>query len=266
MNYRYILKEELWKRCQSNKKYSLRKFAQFLELHPSRLSEVINGKQGLSIHVAQKIGRKLGYKGFSLFYFKQTVLASDSRESVTRERAYQWLQNQNLQGKKLPFRVLKSDEISLVSHWQNFALRELLRLPDQDHSPEALAQRLNIKKSLVHQSLKNLEKLNLIEFKSQRWHAVDSNYTTTCDIPSQHIQNYNLQVLDQAKKALKEQTVDERDYSTLTVAIPKKMIPLLKEKIKLFRREFNKACEEELISQGGDEVYSLAIQFYRVTK
>ena len=61
LDYRLLLKSELASRTNQNPNYSLRAFARDLDLAPSRLSEVLNGKQGLSTQAAEKIAKTLGY-------------------------------------------------------------------------------------------------------------------------------------------------------------------------------------------------------------
>ena len=61
--YRSILKDELLRRIRQNPRYSLRAFARDLRLSPSRLSEVLSGKQGLSRQAAKAITERLGWRG-----------------------------------------------------------------------------------------------------------------------------------------------------------------------------------------------------------
>ena len=59
-DYRHVLKEELNARCEANPRYSLRAFAETSELSPSRLSEILSCKQGLSRKAALKVSYSLG--------------------------------------------------------------------------------------------------------------------------------------------------------------------------------------------------------------
>jgi len=54
-----ILTEELERRKQANKRYSLRAFARYLELDASALSRILSGKQELSISVCLKVLKRL---------------------------------------------------------------------------------------------------------------------------------------------------------------------------------------------------------------
>src|SRR2546430_13739191 len=54
-DYRRVLRKELESRCRTSPRYSLRAFARDLKISPSRLSEILSGKQGLSRAAARGI-------------------------------------------------------------------------------------------------------------------------------------------------------------------------------------------------------------------
>ena len=58
---RVILQQTLFTKQQKNKRYSLRAFARDLKISPSFLSEVINGKYGISKQLAGQIADRLGF-------------------------------------------------------------------------------------------------------------------------------------------------------------------------------------------------------------
>ncbi len=58
-NYRDYLRRELEQRVQQDPRYSLNRFARDLDLAPSRLSEVLSGKQGLSRAIAERISHHI---------------------------------------------------------------------------------------------------------------------------------------------------------------------------------------------------------------
>ncbi len=64
-DYRDILKNELERRMNANPRYSLRAFARDLLTPASRLSEVLNGRRGLSEASADRIVRRLKLGGLS---------------------------------------------------------------------------------------------------------------------------------------------------------------------------------------------------------
>lgn len=79
MKYQDILKEHLSRRISMNPRYSLRAFANALGLAPSKLSEVLSGKKGLSPGRAETVCDKLRLQGVDRDVFILSALAQHSR-------------------------------------------------------------------------------------------------------------------------------------------------------------------------------------------
>src|SRR4051812_39991780 len=86
-DYRKILRRELEVRCQQSPRYSLRRFAGELRLSPSRLSEILNGKQGLSRESARGVAQNLGYTPGDTEMFCDLVECQHARGRLKRELA-----------------------------------------------------------------------------------------------------------------------------------------------------------------------------------
>jgi len=89
-DYRLVLKAELERRRSRNASYSLRAFARDLELSPSRLSRVLNGKEALSRPRAERIGGKLGFQKDQIELFCDLVdvehASTESEQALARAR------------------------------------------------------------------------------------------------------------------------------------------------------------------------------------
>ena len=66
---RVILQQTLFSKQQKNKRYSLRAFARDLKISPSFLSEVLNGKYGISKQLAGQIADRLGFNSEEVQHF-----------------------------------------------------------------------------------------------------------------------------------------------------------------------------------------------------
>jgi len=262
-DYRVVLKAKFDERIRVNARYSLRAFARDLNIAPSRLSGVLSGTQGLSIESAEKLTRTLGFSDSETELFCQMVIASDARKKKDRLLARERLLLYDKY--KDQFKALSEDIFNIISAWQHFAILELTKLSNFRSDSKWMAKRLNISCYEVDRAIERLVAHNLLETKNGSLVATNINITTTCDVPSDAIKNFNQQIFEKAKKAFVEQSPDERDFSTLTLAISKKDIPQLKKMIKTFRRSFNSEVEIKN-SRSKDEIYSLSIQFFRLTQ
>ena len=94
--YTEILLEEFTRRRLVNPFYSLRAFAQDLELDPKHLCLVIKNKKGLSRRKAELVARKihLSYRDQKLFVW--LVCAASGRSEKTRAMAKMGLKNEKI--------------------------------------------------------------------------------------------------------------------------------------------------------------------------
>lgn len=86
-DYRIWLKNILTSRIQQNPRYSLRAFARDLNFSPSRLSQILQGKEGISASVSKQFAQSLEFSDEEQKYFVLLVEAQDSRSRETRKRA-----------------------------------------------------------------------------------------------------------------------------------------------------------------------------------
>lgn len=86
-DFRAILRSELNRRMRQNPYYSLRAFARDLKVVPSRISEILSGKQGLSPKCAQKIAKLLRMSEEEASHFIDLVTASHARSPRDRHGA-----------------------------------------------------------------------------------------------------------------------------------------------------------------------------------
>ncbi len=135
---------------QKNPAYSLRAFASKLQLSPSALSEILNGKRRVSEQLAQKTLNLLGTdprdqsKILQLFKQRHSEILEDSHESNYLE--------------------LKSDQFQIISKWHHFAILSLAETKGFKASPLWIAKRLGIKVVEAENALERLERLGFIEW------------------------------------------------------------------------------------------------------
>lgn len=114
LDYREVLKNELVQRQERNSLYSLRSFARDLGISPSRLSEIFNHKQGISLSWAKKISEKINLSTedaelFCLLVTKEHGKSEQAR-SVAEEKIKQFMEKLN------PFiKIYKVNDIFLMS-------------------------------------------------------------------------------------------------------------------------------------------------------
>jgi uncharacterized protein (TIGR02147 family) len=263
-DYRSYLKSIFRGRSQTNPRYSLRAFARDLGISAGRLSLVLNNKQGLSVERARNIAEKLNLSGKSLEAFCLLVEQADSRSKTQRTAAQKKLDTVDL----FQYKVLPDDAFRMVSDWYHYALHRLLQMKITPSDPKFLAKRLGISEEEVDAALERMKRLGLLEDVKGKLRAVVTRLTTTNNVPSIAIRRYTKQLLNKALVAIDKQSVEERDISTITLAINDKNIDQFRELIKKFRRGMDQAATAEamLSSTPANELYCLSIQFFRLSE
>lgn len=259
--YRETLKNNFEVRFEKNPRYSLRAYARDLGISVSRLSEIFNHKSGLSVKNAEKIASNLGLnrKEFSLFL--NQVTAEHARNSLDRKSALQRLSNQ--QTNKVQFVELEEELFAFISDYHHYVLLDLIQTKSFRHDLKWIASRLNIEPFQVRQILDRLEKLKLIKNQNGRISISTQDLATSNDVPSEAIKKFQRQILKKAVEAIDFQNVLERDITTITLPLDVALIPELKHKIKVFRREIYNWIKESNIN--AEEVYCLNLNLIRLT-
>jgi len=262
-DYAQSIKDFLLVKQEFNPNYSLRAFARDLEMPVSSLSNVLQGKQGLSELSATRIANKLNLSKIEKNHFIDKVLARDARAKMKRHLAVKRLKDLRIQDDK---KGLHEDYFHLVSEWYYFAILELLLVKDFQSNEKWIADSLDVKVEIVEQAMKRLTRLGLIEFIDDEYRSTNAQLKTSCDTPSINIKKHNMQILKKASDALINQPVDSREFATLTVAIDEEAIDFVKEKIRRFQRELNNELTERSNKKKANKVYCLAIQFFDLLK
>lgn len=237
-----LIKAEYLRRKRDNKQYSLRAFAENLDVPPGRLSEILSGKRALSKKMKAHIAGKLGISEIQDFLDE----ASLPKLSFSQRSDYH---------------LLTDDTFSVLADWYHFAILSLADTKDFKADAKWIAKRLNISVMESAEALKKLKNVGLIEIKNGKLMKTNKNVSTTSDIESIALRQSHKQSLEQAALALNEVSIELRDITSMTMAIDLKKIPMAKKIIREFR---TKLCDV-LETGHQSEVYNLNVQLVPVS-
>lgn len=238
-----------------NPAYNVSAFARQLNIPPSRLSEILKGKIGISVKRAIEIAEILKLNAKDQDFFINLVKSQHDRSPDQRQKAQDQISNF--------YDDFKEIECSKISNWYHLALIELIGL-DENLSVEGLATRLNLSIDVATSSIDELLNMKVISSKpdDSGFSISDSNRETAMDIPSESVKQLNEQILKKAALELRAQDVSNRDFSIAVFALNKEQLPKAKERIKQFRRDFMKEFES---FPDKNSVYCLSTQFFEMT-
>lgn len=260
-DYRKYLRSVLEDRMQHNPRYSLRAFARDLELSSSRLSDVLKGHKGLSVDSGTAIANRLGLGLIETRYFCDLITAQHARTPSARIIASTRIQGATAMA---DYKILKDDEFSVIAQWYHLAILELLKPEAKDLTTDVIAHRLGINKLLVEEAVDRMERLELIERTAQGLLLRSVKGVVTSDkIPSEAIRSHHQQVLGKAGEALSNQPLTERDFTSMTVAFDRRLVPEVKNLIERFKSDFLNLVES--MQADKQDVYALGIQLFNLT-
>jgi uncharacterized protein (TIGR02147 family) len=242
---------------RKNPGYSLRAFARDLEMQPSKISEILRGRCGLSPKSARKVAKRLKLSSDETEHFAALVALNHGRSERARKQAEERLASLSaVQG----YDSLTLDRFKIISDWYHFAILELTELSYFESTPSWIAGRLGIATELTNEAIDRLIKLGLLK-KNEDGKFVQTNLhlATPSGIPSRELREYHSQLLKKADDALDQIDISERDFSSVILTINSKDMESARREFKEFRRKF---CVDFQKEGNKDRVYCLGMQFY----
>jgi uncharacterized protein (TIGR02147 family) len=249
--YRLYLQSELTRRCRKNPRYSLRAFAGHLGMDPGAFSRILSGKRPLSPKLARRLADSLS-------------LAPDDQlkflNSVAQDRAWQGLQS--LVGPapcEETALELGHDTFQVIADVYHYAILELTFVEGFQDDCRWIGKQLGITAIEAQLALARLLRLGLLERvngklrKSNRLLTTKDRHVTT---PA--LRRHQKQVLSGAMESLEKDAIDERDITSMTMAIDPDKLPLAKRLIAEFTRQI---CES-LECGRQRRVYQLGVSLY----
>lgn len=259
--YKY-LKAVLADRQESNRAYSLRAMAKSLELSPSTLSDVLNGRKNLSERTAHEVALKLKLTGRKVKYFNTLV----QFESTKNEELRLLLSNQLrvLNPKLREHFEVNVAHFRFMSDWYHTAILEMTYLPGQAMDPESLAQSLGITVTQCKEALDLLQRLELLEpTENGSFQKTKKQFKFQAGSPNQALRKFHHQMLGKAQESLCTQTPAEKLVGSETVPLN---VEDLEEANDIIEGCFQHILELSKRSQNRTHVYHLGIQFFQITK
>lgn len=241
--FRLWLQKQFTERCKKNARYSLRAFAKTLDLDASSLSQILSGKRKLSKKGIQNICDKLSVSPKELQFFGLI----ENKRNVTNEDYLQ----------------VGIDTFSVISDWYHYAILELTFVSGFKADPKWIAKKLSITVEESKSAVERLKRLGLLleENGSLIKSSVRITNNGTVNTSGAH-KELQKQVISKALIAVDEISQDEKDITSMTMAIDTKNLDKARLLIQKFRRDL---CE--LLEEGNqDQVYNLGIQLYPISK
>lgn len=261
-SYSNYLRDLLEARQASNRAYSLRAMAKSLELSPSTLSDVLNGRKNFSERTAEYVAVKLNLSGRKAKYFNTLVqYASTKNEDfklllTNQLRILNPKMREQFEGNVAHFRFM--------SDWHHTAILEMTFLPNQQMDPESIAHKLEITATQAREALELLQKLELIRPTGPGcYEKTHKKLVFQTNSPNQALRKFHHQMLGKAQESLATQSSLEKLVGSETFPMG---IEDLSEANDIVEGCFQQILELSKRSQNKTHVYHLGIQLFQISK
>lgn len=233
-----LLREQFELRKAKNSKYSIRSFANFLDIDQSLLTKVMNGQRSLSFEKTERCLEVLG---------------------ITDTQKYL-----NKKFRKINFKTLEEATFEMISEWYYFAVLELFNLENFKVNPESVSKKMGFPLEQSFEILNRLEEYKFIDKDGDNYAILSHNTSwASFDTTSEARRTHQKNLLQKSIETIDEVPVDLRDHSSITLAINKSEMPAFKETIKEVRRQLMETFQKK---EGYDEVYQIQISFFPLSK
>jgi len=254
--YIAFLKKQLEDRKRKNSRYSLRAFAQHLQMDPSALSRILLGKQRISLQTAEKISQTLRSNVEEKRLFLSSVALE--RKTQAESRLAQGLEENNLSPK---MRTLDAKVFERVDAFLDLAVLEALRLEDCQPQSKWLANRLGMTAGQVEASLSRLQALELVKSLDGKLVKADNHLATSApDANAAKHRQYQLQILERAGQSLEARGTEPQTFLSLLMAIDPQKLPVARAMLQSCLSDLSDTLE----SGSRQRVYQLAVQLFPV--
>ncbi len=240
--FKFWLKQQLASRCQKNPRYSLRNFSRTLKLDPSTVSQILNGKRFPSRTVALEICERLSANPKQI----KNMGLLDSTKSADHQTY-----------------LLAHDTFSVIADWYHYAILELSFTKAFEADPRWVGSQLGISSLQAKDAIERLLRLGLLIERNGRLQKAQAMITNDQGINTSGARkSLQKQIIAKALEATDSVPQEEKDITSITMAIDPKNLDRARELTKKYRRQMCALLEDGEQTQ----VYNLAIQLYPISK
>lgn len=254
-------------RKERNESYSLTAFARDLGLSVSLVSRVLNGKRPVSLKFGLQVSTALGLTETDHKRFVAAILSGASETAKISLKLRRDLE-QDLENTEItPVHRLEIEQFQSMSQWYHLAILNLLRLPDFDKDPVAIARRLGISSVEAQTALDRLQKLGLLVSEKAALKRTTKSLFVKMDRSHLAVRKFHQQMIQKSLEALEDgssETFQARHITGSTLTCSKKQLETIKDKLD--------KCHQDIITylenskHPSDAVYQLNTQFFPLTK
>lgn len=257
-DYRVFLREYYVEQKANHAFFSYRYLGLKWEMDPGTLQRIFQGKAHLSSTSLIRVRAFLDLDAKADEYFENLFLFNKARSEAEAAQYYAQL----LKLKDLRLHTLSELQYQYFSAWYHVPLRGLLGMGGFRNDYARLARALSpaITAEQAEQSVRLLEALHLISRNADGdWELTEAAVSTGSSWTSYAIRKYQHDAIGMAQASLERHPKEQRDVSSVTLAIRSEDLDRYRQRCAEFRQELMKMA---VGTAHPDSVYQINLQFF----
>ncbi|MEN9308429.1 MAG: hypothetical protein RL173_2361 [Fibrobacterota bacterium] len=258
LDYREFLKDFYENKKAEFPLFSYRVMADQVGMDSSYLFRVLQKDLHLPARCVPQVLDYVELSGRGAEYFQ--ILIAYGRTKGKKEK--QDVLEKALALRDVQRKLLDSKELSFFRDWWVVAVRSLLEVVEGRANPDEMGAKFRPKVPSVEVSkaLEQLQELGLVKKgPSGRLVLADAHLSAGGEAHSTAVRAYQRQILDLAKESLERFAREERDVSTLALAVDASAFEDIREMLRECRRQIQKRVED---APHPDRVMQLSMAFF----
>ena len=225
---------------------------------PHLLGMILNGTRRLSQDKLLALALPLKLTESEVAYLKLLVQIESAKNPAERDRFFEQIKTEFFSGN---FTDIGGPGSQILGSWVYLVLRELVTVKGFSSDPKWLGNRLGISDQDAHAAFERLVELGFLREKDGMFEKANPSIHNFGKLPPAMVSQYNHQVLRLSENSL-SRPKEKKYMETLNIAIPEKLVGVLKEQVKRFMREMDLLAESH---DSRDEVWIVSVQLFAAT-
>lgn len=249
-------------RKKENSLYSYRMMGDRFGVDSSQLHRILQKRENLPSRCLPIVKEDLDLNDNTSECFDLLFAISQTKNTEKRQKLY--VKTQSLH--EVQRRDIKNKELEFLSHWWIAVIRSYLEVNSGKSDASKIAKQLQpaISTSDAKKAILLLKDLGMVKrLPSERLQISDVHLTVSGVEKSKAVRKFQKQVMNLAIDSIDEIDVEQRDVSTLTMAMDDECFDEIREMARNFRRQVQKRVEK---SNYPTRVYQLNTSFFPVTE
>ncbi len=246
MDYRDYLRHLFEQRKTDHPFYSYRLFSQKAGFKsPNFLKLVVDGKRNLTKESVYRVAKAFGLNKGESDYLENLVFLNQSK---TLDEKNLYLSRILRYRVKCDPKLMESSEYDYYSQWYNPVICELVTAIDfgEDYRRLGSAVIPAITAAEAEKSVALLLKLGFVARKENGNYArTAASFTTGPQVRSVAVANYHKAMMRLASESIERFAADDRDITSVTVAVSRDTCQMIREKLQRVRRELLELAEAD---------------------